>query len=52
MGASSRRSRADPLAVLSISEEEHKRREQDLRDAKAAEDRADQCVGHLLDDDE
>ena len=43
-------SRVDPLAVLTISEEERKRREKDLRDAQAAEDRAAEGVGRLLDD--
>ncbi len=43
---------ADPLDVLSVSEEERKRREKDLRDEKAAEDREDEGVGRLLDDDE
>jgi hypothetical protein len=38
--------------VLSVSEEERKRREKDLRDAKTAEDREDEGVGRLLDDDE
>jgi len=42
-------SRVDPLAVLTISEEERKRREKDLREAQEAEDQADQGVGRLLD---
>jgi hypothetical protein len=42
--------RVDPLAVLSVSEEERKRREKDLREAEAAEDREEQAVGRLLDD--
>jgi len=36
--------------VAPKSEEERKRREKDLRDAQVAEDRADQGVGRLLDD--
>ena len=41
--------RVDPLAVLSISKEERKRREQDLRNAEKAEDREEQGVSRLLD---
>ena len=42
--------RVDPLAVLSVSDEERARRELDLRDAEEAEDRDDEAVGRLLDD--
>ena len=45
-------SRVDPLAVLTISEEERKRREKDLHDAEAEEDRTERAVGNLLDDEE
>ena len=43
--------RFDPLAVLYVSEEERWRRERDLRDAEAAEDREDEEVGRILGDD-
>ncbi len=43
--------RFDPLAVLYVSEEERWRRERDVRDAEAAEDREDEEVGRILDDD-
>ena len=42
--------RVDPFAVLSVSEEERKRREKDLREAEESEDREGQAVGRLLDD--
>ena len=40
--------RMDPLAVLSVSEEERRRREQELRDARDTEDRVEREVGRLL----
>ncbi len=42
---------ADPLAVLAVSDEERKKREKELREAEAAEDREEEAVGRLLDDD-
>ena len=42
-------SRVDPLAVLSISEEERMRLEEDLRKAREAEDEKERGVGQLLD---
>jgi hypothetical protein len=41
--------RVDPLAVLTISEEERVRREQDLRSARDREDQTEKGVGDLLD---
>jgi hypothetical protein len=41
--------RVDPLAVLTISEEERVRREQDLRCARELEDQTERGVGDLLD---
>jgi len=42
--------RVDPLAVLTISEEERVRREQELRSARELEDQTERGVGDLLDD--
>jgi hypothetical protein len=42
--------RVDPLAVLTISEEERLKREQELRSARELEDRMEAGVGDLLDD--
>jgi VCBS repeat-containing protein len=42
--------RVDPLAVLTISEEERLKREQELRSAQELEDRTEARVGDLLDD--
>ena len=39
----------DPLAVLTISDEERRRREEDLRKAREAEDDTERGVGELLD---
>jgi hypothetical protein len=44
--------RVDPLAVLSVSEEERQKREQEMREAEEAEDREGKGVGRLLDEDE
>ncbi len=41
--------RVDPLAVLTISEEERLRREHDLRSARELEDETETGVGDLLD---
>jgi hypothetical protein len=41
--------RVDPLAVLAVSEEERRRREEDLRKARQLEDEKDRGVGRLLD---
>ncbi len=43
---------ADPLAVLAVSDEERKKREKELREAEADEDREEEAVGRLLDDEE
>jgi hypothetical protein len=42
--------RVDPLAVLSVSEEEREKRAQEMREAEEAEDREGEGVGQLLDD--
>ncbi len=41
--------RLDPLAILSLSDEERARREEDLRKAREEEDAKEKAVGRLLD---
>jgi hypothetical protein len=41
--------RVDPLAVLAVSDEERRRREDDLRKARELEDEKEMGVGRLLD---
>jgi len=44
--------RVDPLAVLALSDEERKKREEELRAALETEDLGEEAVGRLLDQDE
>jgi hypothetical protein len=44
--------RVDPLAVLALSDEERKKREEELRAAQEKEDVGEEAVGRLLDRDE
>ena len=41
--------RVDPLAILALTDEERKRREEELRSARETEDSSEEAVGRLLD---
>ncbi len=41
----------DPLVVLTLTDEERKQRDEELRKAREEEDRADTGIGELLDND-
>ena len=43
--------RVDPLAILALSDEERRRREEELRKARETEDSREEAVGRLLDAD-
>ena len=43
--------RVDPLAILALTDEERKRREEELRSARETEDSGEEAVGRLLDAD-
>ena len=44
--------RVDPLAILALSDEERRKREEELRAARETEDQSEEAVGRLLDDEE
>jgi cytochrome oxidase Cu insertion factor (SCO1/SenC/PrrC family) len=41
--------RVDPLAILALSDEERRKREEELRSARETEDQSEEAVGRLLD---
>ena len=42
--------RVDPLAILALTDEERRKREEELRSARETEDLSEEAVGRLLDE--